>query len=311
MNGFAGIDVAKAHVDLYETTTRRHSRFANSPSGIRACVALLVSLSPRRIVMENTGGYEADLALALDEASQPVVVVNPRQVRDFGRAAGRLAKTDRIDAATLAEYAAVMQPPRRVLQDTRGRELKALVGRRRQLIKMRTAEMNRREHVRQKAIRKSIAAVIRTIDRELAKIEREITDRIRESPLLQQKVQVLLSVPGIGPTTANMLVAMVPELGALNRRQIAALIGVAPINRDSGSYRGKRMTGAGRQEVRTRLYMPTVVACYHNPVLMQFYKRLLDKGKAKMTALIAAMRKLLTILNTMLAKGELWKPKTA
>jgi len=189
--------------------------------------------------------------------------------------------------------------------------MKALVARRQQLVKMRTAETNRREHGRDKAIARSIKAIVKTIDRELKKVEQQLADIINQLPELQQKMQALLSVPGIGLATATMLITEVPELGQLNRRQIASLIGVAPINRDSGSFRGKRMTGGGRRLVRTRLYMPTVVACHHNPVLQPFYKRLLQKGKTKMTALVAVMRKMLTTLNTMIAKGESWKPKLA
>lgn len=311
MNGFAGIDVAKAHVDVYDDSTRKHRRFQSTRSGIRKCVNQLLSLEPQLIVVESTGGYEYDLVVALEDVSLPVAVVNPRQVRDFGRAVGRLAKTDKIDAALLARYAAAVQPPRRSLPDRHARQLKALVARRRQLVAMRTAESNRREHVHDKAIARSLSAVLRTLERELAKVEQQIADLIVQRPELKHKMECLLSVPGIGQTTAAMLVTEVPELGRLNRRQIAALIGVAPINRDSGSFRGKRMTGGGRRGVRTRMYMPTVVACHYNPVVMQFYQRLLDKGKTKMTALVAAMRKLLTIINTMIAKGEDWKPRTA
>ena len=309
MNCYVGIDVAKAHVDLYDTVTKRHVRFENNGSGIRKCVSLLISLTPQLIVLESTGGYELDLAVALTEASLPAAVVNPRQVRNFGRAVGRLAKTDQIDAILLAQYAATIKPPRRAIRDRHGRQMKALVARRQQLVKMRTAEINRCEHIRDKVIAGSINAITRTIDRELKKIEQRLVILIEQLPELKQKMQALLSVPGIGPTTATMLLTEVPELGQLNRRQIAALIGVAPINRDSGTFRGKRMTGGGRQAVRTRLYMPTVVACHHNPVLQQFYERLLQNGKTKMTALVAAMRKLLTIINTMLAKGENWIPQ--
>jgi transposase len=311
MNGFSGIDVAKAHVDLYDDSIQKHRRFENGRAGINKCLKWLLSLQPQLIVVESTGGYELDLVVALDEASLPVVVVNPRQVRDFGRALGRLAKTDQIDAALLAQYAATVQPPCRRLPDRHRRQMKALVARRRQLVNMRTAELNRREHVHDKAIARSLSAVIRTLDRELEKVEQQVTDLITQRPELRQKMQVLISVPGIGETTAAMLITELPELGELNRRQIAALTGVAPINRDSGNFRGKRMTGGGRRGVRTRLYMPTVVACHHNLVLKPFYERLLQKGKAKMTALVAAMRKLLTIINTMIAKGESWKPKMA
>jgi len=309
MNSYVGIDIAKGHVDVYDTVTERHRRFENSRVGIRKCLKYIISLKSQLIVLESTGGYELDLAVALDESSLPVVVVNPRQVRDFGRATGRLAKTDKIDAVLLARYAAVIKPPRRVLRDRRSLRMKALVSRRRQLVAMRTAEINRREHSRDNLITKSIKAIIRTIDREQQKVETELSRLIAEMPELQQRMEILLSVPGIGQTTAIMLITEVPELGQLNRRQIAALAGVAPINRDSGNFRGKRMTGGGRRGVRSRLYMPTVVTCHHNPVLKPFYERLLQKGKAKMIALVAVMRKLLTIINSMLAKNQTWKPK--
>lgn len=309
MKDFVGIDVAKAHVDVHVSSNSRATRWLNNRSDIRKCVKWLVALQPALIVLESTGGYEHDLTIALDAASLPVAVVNPRQVRDFGRAKGQLAKTDRIDARLLAEYAAAMSPERRRIPDRSRRTMQALVARRNQLVKMRTAEFNRCEHVHDEAIRHSLRVVIKTLDREIGKIERQLADLIAERPELQDKMQRLLSVPGIGETTAAMLITEVPELGELNRRQIAALIGVAPINRDSGSFRGKRMTGGGRRAVRTRLFMPTVVACHYNPVLMRFYQRLLQSGKAKMTALVAVMRKLLTILNTMMAKGESWNPK--
>jgi len=311
MNGFVGIDVAKAHVDVYDSSTEQHVRLANNRADIRKCVKQMRSCQPQLIVMESTGGYEQDLAVALTEASLPVAVVNPRQVRDFGRAVGRLAKTDRIDAKLLAQYAGTVKPPRRRLPDRRHRQLKTLVTRRRQLVQMRTAEINHREHVCDPVVARSITAMIKTLEREIQKLEQHLAGLIDQLPALQHTCSALLSVPGIGQTTATMLLTEVPELGQLNRRQIAALIGVAPLNRDSGTFRGKRMTGGGRRAVRTRLYMPAVVACHHNPVLKKFYERLLQKGKAKMTALVAVIRKLMTIINTMIAKGELWNPKLA
>jgi transposase len=306
---FVGIDVAKAHLDMYETNANQHTRWNNTRSGISKCIKHLALLQPTLIVVENTGGYELDLVIALDQASLPVSVVNPRHVRNFGRAVGQMAKTDKIDALLLARYASAVRPAIRAFRDRRARQMKALVARRQQLIKMRTAETNRQEHIHDSAIARSIKAIIRTINRELNKIETQLAEIINNVPEIQDKMQVLLSVPGIGETTASMLVTEVPELGQLNRRQIAALIGVAPINRDSGSFRGKRMTGGGRQNVRTRLYMPTVVACHFNPIIKSYYQRLVEKGKTKMTALIAAMRKLLTIINSMVANNQSWNPK--
>ncbi len=308
MNTRIGIDVAKAHLDVYDTTTTRHIRFANSRLGIKKCLGHIVSLQPELIVLESTGGYELELAIALSDASLPAAVVNPRRVREFGRAVGQLAKTDRIDAALLARYAEAIHPQVQTHINAHHLKMKALVARRGQLVKMRTAEINRQEHVRDKDIAHSIKAVIRTIERELEKIEQKLATLIRQIPELQRKMKLLVTVPGIAEKTATMLITNVPELGQLNRRQLAALIGVAPINRDSGSYRGKRMTGGGRRIVRARLYMPTVVACHHNPVLKAYYQRLLDKRKTKMTALVAVMRKLLVVINTMIEKGEAWNP---
>ena len=308
MNTCIGIDVAKAHLDIYDTTTSRHIRFENSRRGIKKCLGHVVSLQPELIVLESTGGYELELAIALSDASLPAAVVNPRRVREFGRAVGQLAKTDRIDAALLARYADAIRPQPQTCLDAHHLKMKALVARRGQLVKMRTAEINRQEHLRDKDIAHSIKAVIRTIERELKKLEHKLATLIRQIPELQKKMDLLVTVPGIAEKTATMLITDVPELGQLNRRQLAALLGVAPINRDSGSYRGKRMTGGGRRTVRTRLYMPTVVACHHNPVIKAYYQRLLNKGKCKMTALVAAMRKLLTIINSMIEKGEAWNP---
>ena len=310
MKTYLGIDVAKRFFDLYDSTEEKHQRFDNNRQGITACVQDLKNRRPTLIVMENTGGYEMDLAVALHDAELPVAVVNPKRIRDFARATGRLAKTDKIDARIIAQYAATLQPPAQGVWDAHARAIKALVTRRQQLVGMRTAEKNRLEHVGDRAIARSIAAVIKTIERELTKVEQNLHDQITRTPELQQKADQLKSVPGIGDTTAMMLVAEVPELGCLNRRQIAALIGVAPINRDSGTFRGKRMTGGGRRGVRARLYMPTLVAIQFNPVIREFYQRLVDTGKSKMTAVVAAMRKLLTILNTMLAKNQSWRPKT-
>jgi len=309
MKTFVGIDVAKAHVDLYDTITETHLQFENHSEGISRCTDYLLALDTELIVMESTGGYETMLAVALQSAKLPVAIINPRRARDFGRAVGRLAKTDRIDAMLLANYAATIKPPERPLGDRKSRQMKALVARRHQLLQMRSAEKNRLEHSHDKAIAQSVTAVIKIFDRELNKIEKQLQTIISASTELSQKVKALISVPGIAEITATMLVTEVPELGQLNRRQIAALIGVAPVNRDSGSFRGKRMTGGGRRRVRARLFMPTLVACHHNPVLKAFYQRLQEQGKSKMTALVAAMRKMLTILNTMLAKNELWTPK--
>ena len=240
----------------------------------------------------------------------PVAVVNARKIREFARASGRLAKTDKRDAQIIARFAAVLQPAAQEPRDEQTEQIKALVSRRHQLVQMHTAETNRFEHAHDKAVARSIRAILRTIEKQIENVDRQIRDHIDSDPELKRKAEQLESVPGIGETTASLLATELPELGRLNRRQIAALVGVAPINRDSGTYRGKRFTGGGRRHLRARLFMPTLVAARHNPVIQAFYRRLINNGKTKMTALIAAMRKLLTILNVMLKKNETWNPKT-
>jgi transposase len=309
MKCFVGIDVAKAHLDLCDTTTTKYVQFDNDKLGIKKCIRYLSKLQPQLIVIENTGGYEKNLAVALEAEAFAVAVINPRQSRDFARATGRLAKTDRIDAKMLATYAEALKPEPRGVGSHLHRQMKELVARRNQLIKMRTAEMNRREHSENEVVIQSIKDSINAINQQLETIENELIKLVKNDSELQMKMMSLITIPGIAETTAVMLLTEVPELGQLSRRQIAHLIGVAPINRDSGTFRGKRMTGGGRRNVRTRMYMPTLVACYHNPVLKSFYQRLLKNGKSKMVALVAAMRKLITIINSMMAKGESWNPK--
>lgn len=272
---------------------------------------MLSKAKPKLVVLEATGGYEAMLAAELHLAGLPVAVVNPARIRAFARANGQLAKTDKLDAAVIALFAAKMQPPPQEQIDKNSRLMKALVARRGQLIRLWTAENNRKEHVFDKIIAQSLNRTLRNIEREIQKIEQKIQEQLANTPELKAKAEIVDSAPGIGQTTAAMLVTEVPELGRLNRRQIAMLIGVAPINRDSGTFRGKRMTGGGRRGVRTRLFMPTLVAIRHNPVIRRFYERLLANGKTKMTAIIACMRKLITILNTMVAKNQAWNPKLA
>lgn len=309
MATYAGIDIAKQGLDLAFQPTQQMQHFDNDSEGIRRCRTALEQLQPDLIVMEPTGGYEWPLVAELQAAGLPVAVVNARRIREFARACGLLAKTDQLDAQVIARFAAVLQPPAQEALDQQTRTIKALVARRRQLVQMHTAETNRMEHAHDKAIARSIRAILKIILRQMDKVEQQIRDQIESMPELKQKMQQLESVPGIGETTASLLVTELPELGRLNRRQIAALVGVAPINRDSGTYRGKRMTGGGRRHLRARLFMPTLVAVRHNPAIRSFYQRLLAQGKAKMVAVIAAMRKLLTILNLMLKNDETWNPK--
>jgi transposase len=309
METYIGIDIAKHTFDLNCLPQQKIQQFENNKKGIRKAVKMITKLRPKLIVMEATGGYEALLAAELHAAKLPVAVVNPRRIRDFARANGQLAKTDKLDAAVIALFAARMQPPTQEQIDHNSRLMRAMVARRHQLIRMRTAENNRREHVLDRAIGQSLNRIIKTIEREIEQVEQSIREQLDGMPELKAKAHILDSAPGIGETTASMLVTELPELGRLNRRQIAMLIGVAPINRDSGTFRGKRMTGAGRRDVRSRLFMPTLVAIRHNPAIRRFYEHLLAKGKTKMTAIIACMRKLITILNTMVAKNEAWNPK--
>jgi transposase len=310
MATYVGIDIAKHRFDLAFEPKQKMRHFDNDTEGIRRCCKQLVQGRPELIVMEPTGGYERPLVDELQAVGLPVAVVNARRIREFARASGQWAKTDKLDAQVIARFARVLQPPVQKAQDLHTRLMKALVARRHQLVQIHTAENNRLEHAPDKAIARSIHAMLKTLEREMKKVEQQIRHQTESQPRLRQKTQQLESVPGIGQTTASLLVTELPELGRLNRRQIAALVGVAPFNRDSGIYRGKRMTGGGRRDLRARLFMPTLVAAQHNPVIRRFYRHLLDRGKTKMVALIAAMRKLLTVINTMLKKNESWNPKT-
>jgi len=231
-----------------------------------------------------------------------------RRIRDFARAAGQIAKPDKLDARIIAHFAATLEPmpTERINENTQ--KLKALVARRSQLVGLHTAESNRLEHADGKEIQRSIAAVLKVIEAQLKTIDRQINEHIRNSPELQRRAETIDSVPGIGPTTAHMLVTELPELGRLNHRQIAALVGVAPMARDSGAFRGKRMTGRGRKEIRSRLFMPTLVAVRHNPILKAYYIRLISRGKCKMVALVAVMRKVICILNAMTKNNQMWNP---
>jgi len=313
MNGsglFVGIDVAKETLDVAVRPGGERWRVNNDEAGIKQLVGQLLKLAPALIVMEATGGYEAELALALTEAGLGVRVVNPRQVRDFAKGKGLLAKTDSLDAGILAEFAETYRPEARQLLDEQAREMAALLARRRQLLDMRTAEKNRLEHARGE-VRKRILAHVAWLESEIDRIERNLDDKIRRSPLYVEKNERLQSVPGVGKQTSLSLILNLPELGTLNRKQIAALAGVAPFNRDSGMNRGKRTVWGGRANVRAVLYMAAVVASRHNKVIRAFYKKLLAAGKPKKLALTACMRKLLTILNAMTRARSSWTPSLA
>lgn len=303
---FVGMDVSKAQLDI---AIRPEGRFAvaNTEAGVAQLIERLKALPAGLVVLEATGGLEIPLAGALALAGVPVVVVNPRQVRDFAKATGQLAKTDAIDAEVLAWFAEAIRPEPRPLPDEQTQVLAALVVRRHQLIDMLTAEKNRLASARC-PIRKNLRAHIAWLERALHQADTDLVEAMRQSPIWREKDELLRSVPGIGPVLTTTLLAMLPELGKLNHRQIAALVGVAPLNRDSGTLRGRRTCWGGRAQVRAVLYMAALTATRFNPVLRTFYRRLCAAGKAKKVALVACMRKLLTIVNAMLKHRTPWDP---
>lgn len=302
---YAGIDVAKASLDVAVFSSEKKWQFTNDEAGLSRVAEFLGELSPALVVMEATGGIEAPLAHALKVARIPVAVINPREVRDFARATGKLAKTDSLDAQVLAHFAAAIKPEPQPLSDEQVEELKAILARRRQVSEMITAEKNRL-HSARSSVRKDIKAHIAWLEKEMAKIETNLRGKIQESPVERQKDSLLQSVPGVGPTLSVTLLAELPELGTMTGKQVAALVGVAPLNRDSGTRRGKRTIWGGRATVRAPLYMATLVATRCNPVIRAFYQRLCAAGKTKKTALTACMRKLITILNAMLKHNAPW-----
>ena len=303
---YVGIDVAKVRVDVAIRPGGDRCEVSNDEAGIAALVVLMQELNPAAVVLEASGGLELPLVAALAAASLPVVVVNPRQVRDFAKATGRLAKTDTLDAAVLAHFAEAVRPPLRPLRDAETQDLNSMVTRRQQVMSMLVAERNRLSSAAM-AVRPSVEAHILWLKQELDDLDKGLRETLRRSPVWREKDDLLRSVPGIGEQISLTLLAYLPELGTLNRRQIAALVGVAPFNRDSGTLRGKRTVWGGRAGVRTALYMGAMVASRHNPVIRDFYQRLLSAGKPKKLALTACMRKLLTILNSMLKHGTSWQ----
>jgi transposase len=302
---FVGIDVSKATLDVGVRPAGERESASNDESGIKPLIIRLRELKPVLIVVEATGGLERQLTRALVSAELAVVVVNPRQVRDFAKATGQLAKTDTIDAMVLARFAEAVRPAVRPLPDAALLELQALIGRRRQLTEMIVAERNRLSAA-SKTVTKRIDAHIRWLEAELGRADKDLDQSIRQSPVWQENEDLLRSVPGIGPVISRTLVAELPELGKLNRKQIAALVGVAPLNRDSGTLRGRRTIWGGRATVRATLYMAALVASRRNAVIRAFYQRLREAGKAPKLALVACMRKLLTILNAMIKHRTSW-----
>lgn len=303
---FIGVDVSKAQLDIAVRPTGERWRSPHEESGIAAVVARLVLLQPALVILEATGGLEIALTGALAAAGLPVVVVNPRQVRDFAKATGQLAKTDQLDAEILARFGEAVRPQPRPLPDEATQALTALLTRRRQVMEMIVAEQNRLG-VAPRRIRRPIQKHIEWLERQLGHLDRDLAHTIRNSPVWREKDQLLRSVPGVGPMLSSTLLASLPELGRLNRRQIAALVGVAPPNRGSGLLRGTRTIWGGRAGIRQVLYMGTLAATRFNPVIRAFYRRLCAAGKAEKVALIACMRKLLTILNAIVKHRTPWR----
>lgn len=308
---FVGIDVSKDVLDIALLSEKggeplRQSN-ANTEEGIQEATKRLREISPALVVLEATGGLEIRIAGSLAASGIPVAVVNPRQARDFAKAKGILAKTDPIDASVLAMFAEAIRPTPRPLKDEQMRALEALITRRRQLVDMLTAEQNRLA-MAPNQVRKNIKAHIHWLNKRLDDVNKDLDKAVRECPLWREKDELLQSTPGVGPILSRTLLAQVPELGTLNRRQIAALVGVAPFNRDSGTLKGKRTVWGGRANVRSVLYMSTLAAVNHNPAIKAFYRRLRDAGKKPKVALTACMRKLIIILNAMLKTLTPWSP---
>lgn len=303
---FVGLDVSKASVDVALRPTGDHWQAERTADGIRGLVARLGELRPTLVVLEATGGLEMPVLIALVEAGLPAVAVNPRQTRDFAKAIGRLAKTDRLDAHVLAHFAEAVGPAPRPLPDEATRQLQALVARRRQLLEMQAAERNRLTRaplVLQAGIQEHVA----WLNQQIEQLDHELEALIKNSPHWQARDQLLRSAKGVGPVLSLSLQANLPELGQLNRREIASLVGVAPFNRDSGQLHGARAVWGGRGTVRGVLYMATITAVRFNPAIREFYQRLIRAGKAKKVALIACMRKVLITLNAMVKHNQAWQ----
>lgn len=302
---WVGIDVSKRALDVCIRPNNERQSIEYTDEGLRVLIERLRQESPTRIVVEATGGLEVRLTSALVEAELPVAVINPRQVRNFARAVGILAKTDKIDAQVLAHFAEAVNPTPRELPDGDEQQMKMRLARRRQMIDMLTAEKNRMEQV-PADMRKEIQAHIRWLENRLKKLEKELTQRVQANPALKAKETMLRSVPGVGPVVSMTLVTDLPELGRLNRKQIASLVGIAPINRDSGQFKGRRFVSGGRAHIRSILYMSSLSAVRRNAVLKAFYQRLRTAGKAPKVALTAVMHKLLIILNAMVKHQTFW-----
>ena len=308
---YVGIDVSKDRLDVAVRPTGESFAVARNGAGIDELIERLTAISPKLVAIEATGGFETIVAAGLAGAGLPVVVVNPAQVRAFANALGKRAKTDPIDAAVIAHFAEATKPQLRQLPDEMTRLLADLVARRRQIVEMIAAESQRARRVSNPRLKKSMARLHKALEKELSELDGDIGDHVRGTPAWAEKEDLLASVPGIGPTIARSLIAEMPELGTLDRRQIAALAGLAPWTRQSGQWRGKSFIGGGRASVRRVLFMGAMVAARFNPTLKLFRDKLVAAGKPKLVAIIAVARKLLTILNAILRDKAPWKPKTA
>jgi len=302
-----GIDLSKDRLDVAVRPSGEAFAVDRNAAGLDRLTARLQELSPHLVALEATGGFETIAAAALASAGLPVVIVNPAQVRAFAKALGQRAKTDPIDAAVIAHFVEATKPQLRTLPDEATRLLADLVTRRRQIVEMMGAERQREKRMTQPHLRNSIVRLVKALEKELASVDADIDDAVRGSPAWRDKEDLLASVPGVGPVIARTLIAELPELGQLNRKQVAALAGLAPYTRQSGQWRGRSFIGGGRKVVRTALFMGAMVAKRHNPVLKAFFDRLVAAGKPKMVALIAVARKLLTILNAILRDHRSWQ----
>jgi transposase len=308
--GYVGIDVAKDHLDIAIRPSGEHWTIEYTEEQIGELATRLKKEAVELVVMEATGGFEIEIATTLALVGLAVAVVNPRQVRDFAKSTGRLAKTDRLDAQIIAHFGEAIRPEARFLSDDQARQLEALVTRRRQLVEMLVAEKNRLR-ITHKKLQNRVQEHIEWLEQGLNDIDQDLNRSIRESPIWREKDDLLRSVPGIGPVSASVLLASLPELGRLDRKKIAALVGVAPFNRDSGTLRGKRSIWGGRADVRSVLYMAALSATRFNPVIKEFYQRLRKAGKETKVALTACMRKLLTILNAIIHYATPWKSESS
>jgi transposase len=304
---FVGIDVSKARLDVHLRPAGESFAVPRDGPGLEQLTARLRAAPPVLVVVEATGGFEATVAAALAGAGLPLAVVNPAQVRAFARAVGRLAKTDRLDAELIARFAEQVRPEARPVPDAEAQALGELVVRRRQIVEMIGMEQNRRHQARTPRIQRSLDRTLAALQAELDDTDREIGRQIRATPAWREAENLLIAVPGIGPVTARTLIAELPELGRLDRRRLAALVGLAPINRDSGAMRGRRAIAGGRTTVRNTLSMAALTASRHNPAVKALYDRLRAKGRPAKAALVAAMRKLLTILNAVLRDQKPWQ----